>query len=577
VTFVRPEYLWLLAALPLAGFFFAVGARRRRRLLAACPQGIRPAGRRFKTACFLSGLALVALAAAGPGFGPEPAAGPPPAPLRLIILLDCSRSMLARDLPPDRLTAAKALLLDVLSRLPEVEAGLVGFAGRAWLACPVTADRAALALYLDAIGPRDAPLGGTNPQTALEAARLALAGYTDGAALLVTDGEATTPATDAVWPRDIPLFTVAVGGATPAPVPDGTGGFVRDGSGKPVLAGVDAQGLADLATSHGGAAFRLAPDGQHPAPAIASALAGRVPAGQTASTRPRPKDCTELFLAAGLLLLLTDLLLAPAGRATVLALILVWASGPSAQAATSAADNVGAGLAAWEAGDFPTALDRFLAARVRDPDAPAILFDIGAAQYRLGRFEAARQAFDRAARAANGRLRARALYNQGNASFRLGDATAAIRLYEAALALDPADDDARANLAWLRSRQQPQPPAQEKSDDAGQSHRPGQSQTGSEEGSADRPGQAPSPRGEDDGSGGQRQGDASAEAAPTQTRNNDAAQATTPVAATEGQKAGERQAGMAGRADDPILDRIADLPGLPVPPIYGRPTVEKDW
>ena len=41
----------------------------------------------------------------------------------------------ARDLAPDRLTAAKALVLDVLARLPRVQAGLVGFAGRASLAC----------------------------------------------------------------------------------------------------------------------------------------------------------------------------------------------------------------------------------------------------------------------------------------------------------------------------------------------------------------------------------------------------------------------------------------------------------
>ncbi len=54
-------------------------------------------------------------------------------------------------------------------------------------------------------------------------------------------------------------------------------------------------------------------------------------------------------------------------------------------------------------------------------------------------------------------------------------------------------------------------------------------------------------------------------------------EAKVPVAAREGQKSGLRQAQSAGRADEAWLERIPDLPGLPEPPVYGRPGVEKDW
>jgi Ca-activated chloride channel family protein len=579
VTLTHPEYLWLFAAVPLAGLFMLVGAVRRRRLLAAYPHLVSPRGRGFKAACFLSGLALIALAAAGPGFGVETVVAVPPPPLRLIVALDCSRSMLARDLTPNRLTAAKALILDVLSRLPHVEAGLVAFAGRAWLACPVTADRTALALFLDAATPKDAPLGGTSPGTALEAARLALAGATDGAVLLVSDGEATVAEAADARVGDAPLFTVAVGGATPAPVPDGSGGFLRLASGQPVLSGVDAAALAALAQKGGGASFRLAPTASSPAPDIAAALGALTPTRDGLTPVARPIDRSAIVLAAGLALLLLDLFLSPTNRTTALALLLALLLGysPPAIAASSAADNVDKGLAAWGKGAPDEALACFLTARARATDEPTVLFDIGATYYRLGRFDMARESFDRAAREATGALRARALYNQGNAAYRLGDADAAIDLYEAALVVDPADADAKANLEWLRNRKKTQPP-EEQNGETGNTRRPGQHPSGTEEGQAKgQEGQAPSPQGDDDGSGGERQGGETATATPSPDPTADPGQATAPVAAAEGQKVGEKKARTSGAATDAVLSRIPDLPGLPVPPAYGRPTVEKDW
>ncbi|EFL52446.1 Ssl1 domain protein [Solidesulfovibrio fructosivorans JJ]] len=587
MTFARPEFLALLVAVPVcASFLWLAGARRRG--LAAFFPSVSGHGRlrRVKAILFLAGLALLALGAAGPRAGHVAAVVAPPPALRLLVAVDCSRSMLARDMAPDRLSAAKGLVRAVLAGLPHVAAGVVGFSGRAWLACPVTADRPALALFLDALSPAEAPLGGTSVTAALEACRLALTGARSGAILVLSDGEDTVPVRDATGsrPDDPPVFTVAVGGATPVAVPlppEAGGGVLRDGEGRPVLVGVDAAGLAGLAQDTGGRFFRLAPDAPSPASGIVAALAAQAAAkGHAAATVDAPADRSALCYAAGLALLVLDLLLVPLGKgggAAVLAVAVLGATALPARAGDPAAKDVSRGIAAFAADDAATALEAFLAARVWRPDSPEILYDIGTAYYRLGRFDEAGRMFARAASAGSPALQARALYNQGNAACRQGDAEGAGRLYAASLAVDPSDAEAKANLEWLRSGADP---CRKGGQDAGEpGSKPGRTQDAAAggEGKADAPGKAPAPVGQDDGSG-KREGPdgpaASADAPPSAEKEGPA---NAPVSGASGQKAGEKRARSAGKLGDPVLDRVPDLTGLPTPPLYGRPSVAKDW
>jgi Ca-activated chloride channel family protein len=579
--FARPEYAWLLAAVPLAGLGLILEARRRRALV-----GGDAAGRvrhRLHAGCFLAGLFLVGLAGAGPQLGLE-APGPAGGPGRLVVALDCSRSMLARDLAPTRLDAAKALVRDVLARLPQLPAGLVIFAGRARLACPVTQDRTALLAFLDAVGPADAPLGGTDRATALEAARLALLGAEPGVVLLVSDGEDTVTAPDVASGQGPPVVTVAVGGTLPATVPDATGVLLRDGTGAPVQVGVDVAALADLADRRGGAAFRLSPDGASPGAAVAEALARLVPTRADDRNLPaRPADRTGPCLLAGFALLAVDLLVVPLRLArfgALLLLVLALGRASPALAGSSAAEKVARGLAALERGQNDQARDAFLAARARDPDGPAILFDLGTAYYRLGRFDLAQDAFDRAARASLGRLRAAALYNQGNAAFRRGDSEVAVALYQAALAEDPADADARANLQFARSHPpSPSPEHASLPDEPRDATGPGDAPSPDSQG-VGRDGQAPPAAGPDQGQG---PSETPSPGAPVATTPQAVGQpgpdtAVVPLAGKEGVTGGPKRTTPDDKAIETRLDRVPDLPGLPLlNPGYVRPTVEKDW
>lgn len=108
----------------------------------------------------------------------------------IMIVLDVSRSMLAEDVPPNRLTRAKAEIAGMSRQLAGHRLGLVVFAGRASPRCALTPDQAYFNLALRGVDTRSAGRGGTRIG---EAVRTALAGFPSGPGakviVLITDGE----------------------------------------------------------------------------------------------------------------------------------------------------------------------------------------------------------------------------------------------------------------------------------------------------------------------------------------------------------------------------------------------------
>jgi Ca-activated chloride channel family protein len=72
---------------------------------------------------------------------------------QIMFCLDVSKSMLAEDTAPNRLERAKAELTDLLSYLDGDHVGLIAFAGRAAVLCPLTPDFGFFKLILDGAGP----------------------------------------------------------------------------------------------------------------------------------------------------------------------------------------------------------------------------------------------------------------------------------------------------------------------------------------------------------------------------------------------------------------------------------------
>ncbi|MDD5727737.1 MAG: VWA domain-containing protein [Victivallales bacterium] len=178
----------------------------------------------------------------------------------LMVLFDVSKSMLAQDVKPSRLAHAKLFLRDLVEQTGSDRFGLVAFAGRAFLECPLTTDKTSFIQYIDELDTASIPLGGTNLQLALETAIKAFdaAEGNNRAIILITDGDELSGnsklALAELKRARIPLLIVGVGSsAAPAlvPVKQAKGEevrFLRDSSGELVKTRLNVtlmQGLAD--------------------------------------------------------------------------------------------------------------------------------------------------------------------------------------------------------------------------------------------------------------------------------------------------------------------------------------------
>ena len=111
--------------------------------------------------------------------------------LELLFAVDTSKSMLAQDVKPDRLSRAKLAVHDLVDKLDGDAVGLVAFAGNAFLQCPVTLDYDAFRESLDALDTKVIPRGGTDIAAAIREAEAVFKTRTAAEKILVliTDGE----------------------------------------------------------------------------------------------------------------------------------------------------------------------------------------------------------------------------------------------------------------------------------------------------------------------------------------------------------------------------------------------------
>ena len=210
------------------------------------------------------GLSLLFVAAAGPQCG-ERTEIVKRSGIDLVVALDASTSMLARDVKPSRLERAKVEVTALLDRLHGDRVGLVVFAGDAFVQCPLTTDYSAAKLFLRAVDPSAMPQQGTAIAGALREARRVLDGGGRGGAaravLLITDGEDNEgEALDAareLGDAGVRVYAVAVGNSEGEPIPliDAKGNvtsYKKDRERRTVLTRTDVAGLGELTSRAGG-------------------------------------------------------------------------------------------------------------------------------------------------------------------------------------------------------------------------------------------------------------------------------------------------------------------------------------
>lgn len=230
-TFLYPQLLWLLLAIPFLIVFYIIALRRRHATL-TLPTiahlkggGWRVYVRHLPFSLEMIALAFLIVALARPrntdSFNEKKIEG-----IDIMLALDASGSMLAMDLEPNRFEAAKAVASTFIADRPNDNIGLVVFSGESFTRCPLTTDHSTLLSRLQGVS-----LGNLEDGTAIGLGiatacnRLQSSRAKSKIIVLLTDGTnnigSISPVTAAniASTLGIRIYTIAVGTRGEAPFP----------------------------------------------------------------------------------------------------------------------------------------------------------------------------------------------------------------------------------------------------------------------------------------------------------------------------------------------------------------------
>jgi Ca-activated chloride channel homolog len=337
MRFANPQVLWLLCAIPALIVGLAVRREWRRRAMARLGHlprirdlaaSVSPGLRLAKSMLLVTGLALCIVALARPQAG-ERSTLASSVGIDIVVALDFSKSMLARDAYPSRIERAKAELGRLLDTLKGDRVGLVAFAGET-LSYPLTSDYAAAKVFWRDMTPFDMPVGGTAIGKAIVAAtRLLLAvrgksgvgrrGAPMGeprsqVILLLTDGEdhesEPLEAAKEAAKHGIRIYAVGIGSRSGEPVPqlneDGTvAGYMKAPGGGYVTTRVDESTLRGIAEATKGTLILMEPGRFGVEPILREVAKLKHSESQSRLIR-HYDEVYAWFLLPGFLLLLTE-------------------------------------------------------------------------------------------------------------------------------------------------------------------------------------------------------------------------------------------------------------------------------
>jgi len=180
----------------------------------------------------------------------------------LVILLDLSPSMLAADVKPARLVAARHKIIDLLNARQEGYTALVAYSGDAHVVAPLTDDNETIVNLVNVLEPAIMPINGSNLERAIEKALELFenSGYTNGDILLITDGiteQARDNSSAILSNSDFRLSIIGVGTEAGAPIPSHRGGFIKDDKGNIIMPALNSMVLQNFANDVNGSYITL--------------------------------------------------------------------------------------------------------------------------------------------------------------------------------------------------------------------------------------------------------------------------------------------------------------------------------
>lgn len=268
MNFANPNILWLIAVIPLiAAYRLWLSRRGGSALVVSTIDGAKGAPRTLRywlrplpTLLRLAALTALIVALARPRDVHHNVESSTEG-IDIVLAIDISGSMLARDFTPDRITAAKQIAGEFVADRFGDRIGVVAFAGEAFTQCPLTSDQTTVQTLLSRLRSgiiEDGTAIGNGLATSIN--RLRESGAKSKVIILLTDGVnnagQVSPAMAAkiAYDQGIKVYTVGVGkrGKAPYPVVDMFG----NQSFAPVDVEIDEELLRQIAADTGGEYFR---------------------------------------------------------------------------------------------------------------------------------------------------------------------------------------------------------------------------------------------------------------------------------------------------------------------------------
>ena len=484
-------YLYALAVVPLLVILFlaAIAWRKRKlqklgdeKLVAAQIQGFIPGRNTFRFILLSIALATIIIGWANLRVGDKMEKVERKG-IDVIVALDVSKSMLAKDIQPDRLTRAKQLIMRLTDKMHNDRLALIVFAGRAYLQVPLTVDYSAAKMMLQNVSPDMVPTQGTVIGDAVD---MAMQTFTQNerkykSLIIITDGEdhddkaieKTREAADA----GIIVHTVGIGSPQGATLYDPDTKSVKlDENGNPVISKLNEEELRSIAAA-GHGTYNLLQNTDEVADKLINSLEGMEQKNLGSVLYSDFTSYYQYFLLVGFLLLIIEWLLPGKKKikkngsvalntpmAKMLVLFMLLANAVNGQ--TNKFIQQGNKL--YEQQKYKEAADDYAKAVSKDPNNTSGLFNLGNSLYQQKKFDESRKVMTQTATLSKDKTgKSAANYNIGNTYMSQQKWEDAVNAYKQTLRNNPQDIDAKYNLSYaeqMMKKQQQQDKDKNKQD-----------------------------------------------------------------------------------------------------------------
>ena len=488
MNFANRYLLWLLLVIPPAlAVFYGWALRERTRLLAQFIHarlrenlvvGVSSTRVKIRFALILLAVVCLIVTLSRPQRGFE-LQEVEQRGLDIMVAVDTSKSMLATDLAPDRLTRAKLAALELMQKATTDRLGLVAFAGDAFLECPLTTDNTAFEQSVQVLDVNTIPQGGTALREAIETS---LDSFKEKgrlkALVLLTDGEdndtGALEAARAAAKQGMKIFPIGIGSKEGSLLDPN---LVRDENGNAVKSHLNEDLLQQIASITGG--FYLSLKGAN----IIDALyeRGLAPLQKGTGTEKTLRRYHEQFrwpLVAAMLLLIAEMFFperkrqrrpaapvavpapaaAPTAATTTVGLVLLLTAFMAGRAQATPEEA----LQAYTAKNYTNAMAMYERLAEENTNDLRLVFNAGTAAYRATNYEAAVKDFKSVTLSPDLKLQQAAYYNLGNTIYRQGQAAKdldemektwgeAAKAYARAVELNHSDTNAVENFGFVKA------------------------------------------------------------------------------------------------------------------------------